>query len=255
MKYRPNIGKDIKRKHAQLLCLKQRWARKKGETETMNGVSNKLIFISYCQSVLRRPAASASRSPALPYTHWVRHWGVAVWTNCLCSCVLSRVQVFVTPWTVAHHALCSWDSPGKNTAIFFSKGSSWLNDQLSFLAYPSSEGVLFYYQCHLKKILMHAKVWESESRSVMSYSLLPHGLYSSWNSPGQNTGLDSLSLLQEIFRTQGSNPGLPHCRRILYQLSFENHWHRGLHVFQSTVPYFVPCIFIKCLETVFKPAL
>ena len=53
MKYRPNIGKDIKREHAQLLCLKQRWARKKGETETMNGVSNKLIFISYCQSVLR----------------------------------------------------------------------------------------------------------------------------------------------------------------------------------------------------------
>ena len=29
----------------------------------------------------------------------------------------------------------------------------------------------------------------------------------------------SLSLLQEIFPTQGSNPGLPHCRRILYQLS------------------------------------
>ena len=169
--------------------------------------------------------------------------------------MLGRVQVFVTPGTVAHHVLCSWDSPVKNTAIFFSKGSSWHSDQLSFLAYPSSEGVLFYYQHHLKKILMHAQVWESESRSVMSYSLLPHGLYSSWNSPGQNTGVDSLSLLQGIFPTQGSNPGLPHCRRILYQLSFENHWHRGLHVFQSTVPYFVPCIFIKRLGTVSKPAL
>ena len=43
--------------------------------------------------------------------------------------------------------------------------------------------------------------------------------YSSWNSPGQNTGMGSLSLLQEIFPTQGSNPGLPHCRRTLYQLS------------------------------------
>ena len=43
--------------------------------------------------------------------------------------------------------------------------------------------------------------------------------YSSWNSPGQNTGMGSLSLLQEIFRTQGSNPGLPHCSWILYQLS------------------------------------
>ena len=47
----------------------------------------------------------------------------------------------------------------------------------------------------------------------------PHGLYSPWNSPGQNTGVGSLSLLQGIFPTQGSNPGLPHCRRILYQLS------------------------------------
>ena len=35
---------------------------------------------------------------------------------------------------------------------------------------------------------------ESESRSVMSDSLLPHGLYSPWNSPGQNTGVGSLSL-------------------------------------------------------------
>ena len=39
------------------------------------------------------------------------------------------------------------------------------------------------------------------------------------NSPGQNTGVGSLSLLHGIFPTQGSNPGLPHCRRILYQLS------------------------------------
>ena len=59
----------------------------------------------------------------------------------------------------------------------------------------------------------------SESRSVVSDSLRPHGLYSSWNSPGQNTGVGSLSLLQGIFPTQGLNPGLPHCRRILYQLS------------------------------------
>ena len=60
---------------------------------------------------------------------------------------------------------------------------------------------------------------ESESRSVVSDSLHPHGLYGPWNSPGQNTGVGSLSLLQGIFPTQGWNPGLPHCRRILYQLS------------------------------------
>ena len=40
-----------------------------------------------------------------------------------------------------------------------------------------------------------------------------------WNSPGQNTGVGSLSLLQGIFPTQGSNPGLLHCRQILNQLS------------------------------------
>ena len=62
-------------------------------------------------------------------------------------------------------------------------------------------------------------IHESESRSVMSDSLRPLGLYSPWNFPGQNTEVSSLSVLQGVFPTQGSNPGLPHCRRILYQLS------------------------------------
>ena len=60
---------------------------------------------------------------------------------------------------------------------------------------------------------------ESESHSVMSDSLRPHGLYSPWNTTGQNTGMGNLSFLQGIFPiTQGWNPGLPHCKRILYQL-------------------------------------
>ena len=59
---------------------------------------------------------------------------------------------------------------------------------------------------------------ESDSRSVVSDSLWPHGLYSPWNSPGQNSGVRSRSLLKGIFPTQGSNPGLLHCRQILYQL-------------------------------------
>ena len=58
------------------------------------------------------------------------------------------------------------------------------------------------------------------SRSVISYSLWLHG-YSPWNSPDQNTGVGSVSHLQGIFLTQGSNPGLPQCRRILYQLSHQ----------------------------------
>ena len=62
---------------------------------------------------------------------------------------------------------------------------------------------------------------ESESHLVMSDSLQPHGLYSLWNSPSQNTRVGSCSLLQGIFPTQGLNPGLPHCRQILYQLSHQ----------------------------------
>ena len=50
-------------------------------------------------------------------------------------------------------------------------------------------------------------------------SLSPYGLYGSWNSPGQNTGMGSLSLLQGIFPTQGLNPGLLCCGQFLYQLS------------------------------------
>ena len=42
--------------------------------------------------------------------------------------------------------------------------------------------------------------------------------YSPWNSPGQNTGVGSVSLLQ-IFQTQASKAGLPHCGQILYHLS------------------------------------
>ena len=55
----------------------------------------------------------------------------------------------------------------------------------------------------------------------MSDSLRPYGLYSPWNSPGQNTGVGSLSLLQGIFPTQELNQSLLHCRRILYQLSYQ----------------------------------
>ena len=70
----------------------------------------------------------------------------------------------------------------------------------------------------------------SKSCSAVSNSLWPHGLYSPWNSPGQNTGVGNLSLLQGIFPTQGSNPGLLHCRQILYQLS-----HKGRpHAIQET---------------------
>ena len=80
----------------------------------------------------------------------------------------------------------------------------------------------FKWKCflHVTNTSVCMQVAESESCSVKSDSET-HGLYSLWNSPGQNTGVSSCSLLQEIFLTQGLNPGLLHCWWILYQLSHE----------------------------------
>ena len=58
------------------------------------------------------------------------------------------------------------------------------------------------------------------SDSLWSHRLQPARLLSPWDSPGKNTGVDCHSLLQRIFPTQGSNPGLLHCRQILYCLSY-----------------------------------
>ena len=68
----------------------------------------------------------------------------------------------------------------------------------------------------------------------MSNSLQPPGPYSPWNSPTKILEWVSLSLLQRIFPTQGLNPGLPHCRQILYQLSHQgspqrNNWVQVIH--------------------------
>ena len=52
-------------------------------------------------------------------------------------------------------------------------------------------------------------------------TLRPHRLFSPWNFLSQNTGVGHRSLLQGIFPTQRLNPGLPHCRWILYQLSHQ----------------------------------
>ena len=61
------------------------------------------------------------------------------------------------------------------------------------------------------------------------------------DSPGTNTGMGSLSLLQGIFPTQGSNPGLLHCRQILYHLSHQGspthahaHTHTHMHTYTCT---------------------
>ena len=147
-----------------------------------------------------------------------------------------------------------WDSPGQNTGvgslsllqgIFPTQGSNpnlphlrqilyQLTHKgsprvLAWVAYPFSSGSSqprnrtkvspiagrFFTNWATTEAQRTCDISESESLSVVSDSLQPQALYSPWNSPGQNIGVDSCSLLQGIFPTQGWNPGLPHCRQIL----------------------------------------
>ena len=72
------------------------------------------------------------------------------------------------------------------------------------------------------------------SDALQSHDCKVHGIckfhgYSPWNSLGKNPGVGYF-LLQGIFPTQGSNPGLPYCRQILYQLSHKGSPSGGLVV-------------------------
>ena len=53
-----------------------------------------------------------------------------------------------------------------------------------------------------------------------------HGIF-----PGKNTGVGCYFLLQEIFPTQGLNPGLPHCRQVLYHLSHQGNPIHNMHTY------------------------
>ena len=61
--------------------------------------------------------------------------------------------------------------------------------------------------------------WTVASKTPLSMGFSRHEYRS--GKKKKNTEVDSLSLLQGIFPTQGSNPGLLHCRQILYQLSYQ----------------------------------
>ena len=99
-----------------------------------------------------------------------------------------------------------------------SRGSSRPRDQ-THVSYASCVGrQVLYHWSHLGSLgtLMKVKVIQ------LCLTLCdPHGLYSPWNTPCQNTGVGSCSLLQGIFPIQESNPGLLHCRQILNRLSSE----------------------------------
>ena len=107
------------------------------------------------------------------------------------------------------HSHCSvsetwkYDAAWKSTSC---KTSGWMNRKLESRL-PSEQ------QSEIGR-------WKWKWKSlVVSDSLQPHVLYSPWNSPGQNPGVSSFSLLQGIFQNQRLHPGLLHFRWILYLLS------------------------------------
>ena len=151
-------------------------------------------------------------------------------------CVLSCVQLTAIPWTVARQAPRSSGFPRQEywSGLPFpppghlpdpgiapvSLGSPALVDGfLTTSAASEAPGMG----------LVFTSVW-CVGHSVVSDSLQPHGLRPTrvlcpWNSTGKHTGVCCSSLLQGIFPTQGSNPGLLHRRQIFYHLS-----HQGSHL-------------------------
>ena len=128
-------------------------------------------------------------------------------------------------------------------ALPYSRGSFWPKDLTlitcitgGFFTHWAIGKPIYMFVCIYVCVCVCVCVKEKVKVKVMSDSLQPHGLYSSCNSAGQNTGVGSHSLLQGIFPTQGSNPGIPHCRWILYQLS---------HQRSPRILAWVPCPFFR----------
>ena len=145
-----------------------------------------------------RNAHSALRNCCKSTQHMTeRHETKVKWLSCVTPCVIP------------------WDSPGQNTgvgSVSLLQGIFWPRNQTCV----SCTAGRFFSNWAIREALMPLN--ESESRSVVSDSLQPHG-FCPWNSPGQNTRVGTLALLQGNLPTQGSNPGLPYCRQIFYQLS------------------------------------
>ena len=132
-----------------------------------------------------------------------------------------RVPIFKSTCSAVSHMLLSATSVFKTVTI---GPISRVRENEAWRDYGSRSSFQSWFKWwtwHLNLCFGLQRVTESESCSVGSDSLQPHGLYSSWNSPGQNTEVGSCSLIQGIFPTQGSNPGLPHCRWFFTSLSYQ----------------------------------
>ena len=107
-----------------------------------------------------------------------------------------------------------WDSPGKNTGV----------------------GCHFLLQCMKVKSESEVAQLCPTLSDPMDCSL--SRLLHPWDFPGKSTAVGCHFLLQRIFSTQGSNPGLPHCRQTLYRLSHQGNVSNGLGPQKFVVSWF-----------------
>ena len=140
---------------------------------------------------------------------------------CLCLAVVvqlpSHVGLSATPWTAALQAPLSF-TISQSLLKFVSIESVMLSNHLILYCpllllpsiFPSIVSVLWLIVSHSDK-----------SNSLSSHRLYPTRLLCPWNYPDKKTGVGCHPLLQGNFPTQGSNPGLLHCRQILYHMSHQ----------------------------------
>ena len=172
-------------------------------------------------------------SPALTgvfFTIWDTREALRIF--CCCCLVASVVSDSVQPHRRLPTRLpCPGDSPGKNTGMgchFLLQCRKVKSESKVAQSCPTPSDPM---DCRLPGSSVHgicqARILERKwSRSVVSDSLQPHGLWLTrflrpWHFPGKNTGVGCHFLLQEIFPTQGLNLGLLYSRQTFYHLSHQ----------------------------------
>ena len=126
-----------------------------------------------------------------------------------------KFGIFLQMCGIHHHSLIQNSFTGLKHTLFFTY-STLLFCRIFY------QPLIFFYTLYSLAFPIVLYNWNHTVCSLFTLasfscfqSLRSHGLCSPWNSPGQNIGVSSLSLLQGIFPAQGSNPGIPHCRQIL----------------------------------------
>ena len=139
----------------------------------------------------------------------------------------SHAWLFVTLWTIAHPAplsirffqaeMLEW------VALLSSRGSLWPMDWTHVSTSPGLAGGFFTTSATWETPHYHVLYIVAQSCPTLCDPMdcSPPGSSAQGDSLAKNTGVGCKAILQEIFPTQGSKPGILHCRQILYRLSHQ----------------------------------